>query len=404
MNKISRMKIGGFRRLENVDLPVRPFMVLIGANGVGKTSLLDAFSLLSASAAGKLNSSLSQFGGIGSLLTRGRSEEISFLVDMEVTGHRPPRPGLLSPLEYHLHLEARGTAYGISREILSQARKDFPQPFKHIDSSDSDIRYYEVERNRLVRPDWEHNPLETSLSQVPKMYQPAGDRISVPQFLFRQPEEMRRVLATAASYHTLDVGSRAPVKLPQPMKPATSPGLDAEDLAPYLYYLREGEKDRFDAIVDSLHAAFPDFESLSFPPVAAGMLTITWKDRNFSKPLYMSELSEGTLRFLWLVSLLQSPALPTITTIDEPEVSLHPELLNLLAELMREAAKRTQLIVATHSDRFIRFLRPEEVVVMDIDEGGSAKATWADSLDLDSWLADYSLDEVWRMGRMGGRS
>jgi predicted ATPase len=153
-----------------------------------------------------------------------------------------------------------------------------------------------------------------------------------------------------------------------------------------------------------LQTAFPSFESLNFPPVAAGMLSITWKDKNFGKPLYMNELSEGTLRFLWLASLLQSPALSTITMIDEPEVSLHPELLSLLAELMREAARRTQLIVATHSDRFIRFLRPEEVVVMDIGDDGGATATWADSMDLETWLAEYSLDEVWRMGRMGGRA
>jgi predicted ATPase len=173
---------------------------------------------------------------------------------------------------------------------------------------------------------------------------------------------------------------------------------------PYLFYLLAGDKDRFKAVVDSIQAAFPDFESLDFLPVAAGMLTMTWTDRNFSKPLYMHELSEGMLRFLWLVSLLQSPALSTITMIDEPEVSLHPELLGLLAELMREAAQRTQLIVATHSDRFIRFLRPEEVVVMDVDENGGAKVTSADLLDLDEWLKEYSLDEVWSMGRMGGRS
>jgi predicted ATPase len=382
MTRINRIKIGGFRRLQNVDLPVKPFMVLIGANGVGKTSLLDAFSLLSASASGKLNHSVSQFGGITSLLTRDRSKEVSLLVDMEVPGQRP--------LEYELHLEQKGTGYSIAREVLSQAREDYPQPFKHIDSSDGDIRYYEIEQNKLIRPEWEHNPLETSLSQVPK--------------LFRQPEEMRRILATATEYHVLDVGPRAPVKLPQAMKPATLPGAEGEDLVPYLYYLRESDGDRFTAVVDSIRAAFPDFESLSFPPVAAGVLAMTWKDRNFSKPLYMNDLSEGTLRFLWLTSLLQSPALSTITMIDEPEVSLHPELLSLLAELMREAAKRTQLIVATHSDRFIRFLRPEEVVVMDIDDGGCAKATWADSLDLDSWLAEYALDEVWRMGRMGGRS
>lgn len=381
MNKINRMKISGFRRLEDFDLQVRPFMVLVGANGVGKSSLLNAFSLLSASASGKLNESLSQFGGISSLLTRDRSRELSLLVDMEVPGRKP--------LEYELLVGTKGTGYAISKEILSQDR-GLPHPFKHIDSSADDIRYYEIEQGKLLRPEWEHNPLETSLSQVPKM--------------FREPEEMRRILANATEYHVLDVGPRSAVKLPQQMKPAMIPGASGEDLVSYLYYLRESDEDRFSAVIDSIHAAFPDFKSLTFPSVAAGMLTMTWKDKNFTKPLYMNELSEGTLRFLWLVSLLQCPALPTITMIDEPEVSLHPEMLSLLAELMREAAKRTQLIVATHSDRFIRFLRTEEVVVMDINTDGSAKATWADSLDLDSWLADYSLDEVWRMGRMGGRS
>jgi predicted ATPase len=381
MDKISRLKIKGFRRLREIDLMVRPFMVLIGANGVGKTSLLDAFALLSASASGKLTSTLSQFGGIANLLTRGKSDEVSLLVDKNVQYHQP--------LEYELHLAPMGSGYSISKEILSQDR-GYLSPFKHIDSADGDIRYYEVDKNQLVRPEWEHNPLETSLSQVPKM--------------FREPEEMRRVLATATQYHVLDVSTRSPVKLPQQMKPAYLPGADGEDLVPYLYYLREEDRNRYDAIVDTLRAGFTDFEELNFPPVAAGMLTMTWKDKNFRKPIYMNELSEGTLRFLWLVSLLQSPSLSNITMIDEPEVSLHPELLSLLADLMREAAKRTQLVVATHSDRFIRFLQTEEVVVMDIDEDGCAKATWADSLDLDEWLAEYSLDELWRMGRMGGRS
>lgn len=382
MHKINRIKISGFRRLLAVDLPVRPFMVLIGANGVGKTSFLDALSILSASASTNLNGILSQSGGIASLLTRGISEDLSFLVDMAVPGHQP--------LEYELCLAPKGTGYAISKEVLSQHRDGYVEPFKHIDSSDGDIRYYEIEESRLVRPNWEHNPLETSLAQVPKM--------------FRQPEELRRILATATQYHVLDVGPRAPVKMPQPMKPATLPGPDGGDLVPYLYYLREADRDRFDVIMDSLQVAFHDFEELSFPPVAAGMLAMTWKDRKFSKLIYMNELSEGTLRFLWLVSLLQSPNLSTVTMIDEPEVSLHPELLSLLADLMREAAKRTQLIVATHSDRFIRFLKPEEVIVMDINEQGCTTATWADSLDLDRWLAEYSLDEVWRIGRMGGRT
>jgi predicted ATPase len=324
---------------------------------------------------------LSRFGGIANLLTRGKSDELSFLLDMAVPGH--------SPLEYELQLNPRGTGYTIAGESLTQQRPGYSDPFRHIDSSDGDIRYYEMDERRLVRPDWEHSPLETSLSQVPKM--------------FRQPEELRRVLSTATQYHVLDVGPRAPVKMPQPMKPAALPGPDGADLVPYLYSLREGERERFEVIIDSLKAAFPDFEELNFPPVAAGMLAMTWKDKKFNKPIYMNELSEGTLRFLWLISLLQSPNLSTITMIDEPEVSLHPELLSLLADSMREAAQRTQLVVATHSDRLIRFLQPEEVVVMDVDEEGCATAVRADEMDLDEWLKDYSLDEVWRMGRMGGR-
>jgi predicted ATPase len=118
----------------------------------------------------------------------------------------------------------------------------------------------------------------------------------------------------------------------------------------------------------------------------------------------MHELSEGTLRFLWLAALLQSPGLPAITLIDEPEVSLHPELLGLLTGLMREASNRSQVVVATHSDRLVRSLDPKEVVTFNLLEDGTATADWADQHDLDEWLKDYTLDEVWRMGRIGGQA
>ena len=133
MTTINRIKIGGFKRLQNVDLPVRPFMVLIGANGVGKTSFLDAFSILSASASGNLNKTLSQFGGIVNLLTRGKSEVLSLLVDMTAPGHEP--------LEYELRLAPKGPGYSISGEVLCRRRQGVHDPFKHIDSSDGDIRW-----------------------------------------------------------------------------------------------------------------------------------------------------------------------------------------------------------------------------------------------------------------------
>lgn len=130
---------------------------------------------------------------------------------------------------------------------------------------------------------------------------------------------------------------------------------------------------------------------------------MTWKDKTSKNPFYMHQLSEGTLRFLWLATLLQSPGLTAVTMIDEPEVSLHPELLSLVADLLREASQRTQVIVATHADRLVRHLKPSDVVTINVNDEGAAELTWADELDLEKWLEEYTLDEVWRMGRMGGR-
>jgi predicted ATPase len=383
MHQIKKIRIEGFRRLRDIEIEMRPLMVMIGANGVGKSSMLDSMSLLSASAAGEMNKTLSNMGGIAEICTRGQSKEITIQAEMDCPGDKP--------LEYRLRVGASGQGYNIPLEVLSQAREGRNKdPFKHIESKFTDIKYYEVKERHFVSPDWAYNFSETSLSQVPKM--------------FKQPEELRRTLSAVTQYHVLDVGSRAPVKLPQQMKPALFPGEDGEDLVPFLYNLRESNRDRYDMIEDTLKSAFPNFESLNFPPVAAGMLSLTWKERHFRDPIYINQLSEGTLRFLWLISLLLSPNLSTVTMIDEPEVSLHPELLSLLADLMREAAKRTQIIVATHSDRLIRFLEPKEVIVMDIGEDGCALAQWADLMDLEKWLEEYSLDEVWRMGRMGGRT
>jgi predicted ATPase len=396
MNRLSRIKIGGFRRLLDVELPMQPLSVLIGANGVGKTSILDVFSLLAASAEGKLNSRINELGGMSSILTYDLAQNLTLAVATE--------PGEGLQLLYSLNIAPAGPFYAIESESLKEKRESLEVVGSasirvgvndtHVAAQDGVIVYWDngkrVEKRESVSPTWEHSFRETALSQVPRN--------------LRVPGEFRSFLASSTFYHLLEVGPRAPVRLPQSMRPAELPGADGEDLLSCLYYMRETNRPRFEAIEDTLRVAFPGFDRLEFPPVAAGTISMTWRDAHFSKPIYPHQFSEGMLRFLWLAALLASPGLPAITLIDEPEVSLHPELLNLLAELMREASQRTQLIVATHSDRFVGFLKPSELVVMDIDEKGLAKMTRADQLDLQQWLVDYSLDEVWRMGLMGGRA
>ena len=381
--RFDKIKINGYRRLFDVELQMRPLTVMIGPNGVGKTSILDIFSLLASSARGALRETISQSGGIQDILTSGKSDHISFGLEMSAPDH--------NPLFYDISLRPKGLSYEVSAETLAQRHSGDDGPVNYIESSGPDIKYYNPEKKRLEPPNWEHSYFETSLSQVPKMY--------------KEPEIFRNQLASCAHYsaYALTLGNDAPIRAPQKMQPATHPGANGEYLVSCLYYLRETDRDRFEIIKDTLSVAFPGFIRLSFPPVAAGTMSMTWEDENFSKPVYMNQLSEGMLRFLWLITLLQSPDLTAVTLIDEPEVSLHPQLLSILSETFREASKRTQLIIATHSGRLIQFLEPSEVAVLD-SEDGVTHVTWADHMDLDEWLKEYNLEELWSMGRLGGKS
>jgi predicted ATPase len=387
MNKISykQINISGYKRLLHPErIELRPLTVMIGANGTGKTSFIEIFSLLAASAKGNLKKSMTKMGGFQSLLTCKHSDKMHFDLSIDIPGQ--------SSLEYIIQLGMQGISYTIEDEVFAQKHDQQNDPFTYIHSNGSDIRYMNSEQEKLLQPNWDYNYSETALSQTPKMY-----TIS---------EKFREHLSSCIYYsaHELNVSYNAPIRLPQTIQPATHPGTNGEDLITFLYYLRETDRHRFEVIEDTLRVAFPGFNHFHFPPVAAGTISMTWEDEFFSKHLYMNQLSEGTLRFICLISLLHSPELSTVTLIDEPEVSLHPELLNILSDSMREASKHTQLIVATHSDRLIGFLDPSEVLVFDSEEG-MTQMTWADSpaFDLEIWLKDFTLGELWRMGHIGGR-
>jgi len=390
----SRLSVTGYRRLKSVALDLRPLNVLIGANGVGKSSVLDIVRLLAASANERLAAIIAEAGSFPMLVTADGATNTVVLGVKMGRDHGPP-------LHYELALSLAGFSYSIDHEYLSLSPLGMrPRDLSDtggmapaisdvsLDSDGSHVRY--LVDGKYVEPNWEYKPSETALSQAPKTS--------------RDAENFRRALASVSEvYHGLDISKRSPVRTPQTPSPAQTPGTNGEDLVSCLYTMRETTRERFDAVEDALRAVFPTMERLDFPPVGGGLVTLGWREQGLSRPFYASELSEGTLRFLWLVTLLQSPGLPRITLIDEPEVSLHPEMLRLLADLMREASERTQLIVATHSDRFVRFLEPAELLICDRDDAGMMTVQWADALDLEEWLEEYTLDQLWSMGRLGGR-
>jgi predicted ATPase len=215
-----------------------------------------------------------------------------------------------------------------------------------------------------------------------------------------------QILAKTLSLGPLEVGLRAPVRLPQALTPATHPGGNGETLFAALYNMRESTASRsfYNRVIETLHLAFPNFDRLELPVVGGGQISLAWHEQDLTVPLYPNQLSEGTLRFLWLTTALLSPEPPPLILIDEPEVSLHPELLKIVAALLQDASARTQILVATHSPDLIRWLQSDEVVVIDKVDGKTT-FTWASdpSLNLSDWLKEYTLSDLWLMGNLGGR-
>ena len=383
MSHFSKMRIQGLRRLKDVELPLGPLNVLVGPNGSGKTTLLDAFRLLAASAGGELGNFISAGRGINEQITADAGvRELRMELHLERSDSR-------EPFDYSLGLEPVGIDYRVADERLAECRDMPPGPLLHITSQRGTVRYYDAGQKTLVPPAWQHNPAETALHQASRS--------------FSQAQYFKKTLASVALFHHLDIGPKAPVRLPQTMQPAPLPGVNGEFLLSCLYALREQHPDRYDTVEDTLRAAFPGFLRLGFPAIAAGTMAMTWQDEHLGSPIYTHQLSEGTLRFIWLTTLLQCEVLPAITLIDEPEISLHPRLLGLLADLLHDAAQRTQLIVATHSEQLIRHLTPAEVIVCGIGADGFAAVKSASSLNLEGWMQDFSLNELWRMGKFEER-
>ena len=365
-----QIQVKGYKSLADVSLDLHPLTVMIGPNGCGKTSLLEVFQLVREAALGRLRDAIENLGGLESVLTHISGEpsrlEIGFRAE-QVSAH------FAEPVFYYFVLRPRGSGYVVAAERLNE---------KDVDGA------------RLISFDADNSGLE--LSQLSILWNSQS-------FPYLRDFPLARTLHVSSL--SFDVGPRGAIRLPQALTPAIQPGPNGATLFAALYNMRESKalRSSYKRIEETLQLAFPDFDHLELPVVGAGQITLTWHEKHLTIPLYPNQLSEGTLRFLWLTTVLLSPE-PPLILIDEPEVSLHPELQKILAALLQDASARTQIIVATHSPELIRWLEPDEVVVIDKLDGKS-KFAWANdpSLALEAWLKEYTLADLWYMGNLGGR-
>jgi predicted ATPase len=179
---------------------------------------------------------------------------------------------------------------------------------------------------------------------------------------------------------------------------------DGANLASVLLRLKQRHAAEYANIVDAIRMVFPFFGDFTLTPLEPSRRTIKleWREKGSDSYFNASALSDGTLRFMCLSTLLLQPKVPSLLLLDEPELGLHPYAINIVAELLRSAAKRTQVIVSTQSAGLVNQFEPEDIIVVEREERQSV-FRHLDKSDMESWLDDYGLGDLWEKNLLGGR-
>lgn len=354
---ISRVAISGYRSIRDVRIALGQLNVITGANGSGKSSVYRALRLLADVAQGQVIQSLAAEGGLSSTLWAG-PDAFSHAMkrgDLPIQGTRRKNP-------VSLRLGFSGEDYGYAIDL------GLPQPRESMFSRDPEIKTEALwtgevlgrsnvfasragpgVRTRNRNGEWQALP--QPLSSFESMMTHAADPHEAPELL-----TLRERMQSWRFYDHLRTDRDAPARKPQVGTYTPVLGDDGHDFAAALETIREiGDET---SLNETIGDAFPG-ASIEITE-SGGLFDIEMEQRGLLRPLKAAELSDGTLRYLLLCPALLSPRPPGLMVLNEPETSLHPDILPALARLIVQASQQSQIVVVTHAARLVSALSDAE--------------------------------------------
>ncbi|MCI0379057.1 MAG: AAA family ATPase [Gemmataceae bacterium] len=363
--KIDYVTIKGFRSFRTIEkLSLRPINVLVGANGSGKSNFVAAFAFLQAIRQAKLQDYVATKGGAETILHFGARE--TKLLQVEVS------------------FEAAGNGYHIELSPTVDDKLQVRVPNEYCLIWHSKLR-------RQSKRTLEGNGYEAGISK----------RSTTPlvRWVQAQFDDWR-------IYHFHDTSDLSPMKKTADVDDNRLLRDDGSNLAAYLFLLRDKHETSYELIRKAVQLVAPFFDDFQLAPSRRNesKIKLEWRHKSSDRYFDASSLSDGTLRFIALATLFLQPFefRPSVILVDEPELGLHPYAITILASLIKSAAKQTQVFVATQSPLLLDHFEPEDVLVAD-RKNGETTLTRLQSADLEKWLSDYSLGQLWEKNYFGGR-
>lgn len=406
---LKKLEIENFRSFKKAEIELRRLNVLIGPNGGGKSNFLDIFNLFSQAAEGRLADGFINRDGFEQVAFKEQhSDYIRFIMEFDYS-YFFENKGL--NFIYDVILVKRGESAVpiiMLEKLWENGEGDDSKRPPLIERNYDKIKMFNC-RTKKVN-DFSYNLfLEKASSGYPEEFDISNElTISLVERAIHYPipSQLTSKLSSLNHYHPIPVEVSSPIRCSQLTKPGTNLSDDGGNLLSVLNNIQSNYPDFWEEIINLLKTFYPGFYNITFPiEGGAGKAVLKWWERigNKNEYFYANQLSDGTLRLLTLIAILMNPKPPPLICIDEPELSMHPDWIHLLAELMQSASERTQMIVATHSPQLISKLEPEEVVIVEKEDGEShLRRLDADSLQ--AWLEEYTLGELWMSGHIGGRS
>jgi len=362
MRILEELTVRNFKSIRQQTLRLGRMNVFIGGNGSGKSNLVGVFRFLNQVVQEQLQTYTGTAGGADNILYFGRKRSPS--------------------LELAVNFAQGSNANGYRIELLPTEDDRFV--FK------DELIYYH-DRSRYTFPYRIGLGGGHAESKLP------GSKENVAGYV-------RSDLGSYRIYHFHDTSPGAKVKQTGDLEDNRYLREDASNLAAFLYRLQEKHPDTFSNIAGTVRQVAPFFDSFHLEPsrLNPDKIRLEWKEQGNDRYFNAHALSDGTLRFICLTTLLLQPDVPPVILLDEPELGLHPGAIELLAALFSSAAERTQIMAATQSVTLVNQLTPEVVWAVDRVEGESVFRDLAKE-DLSGWLDGYALGDLWEKNVVGAR-
>ncbi len=377
-------------------IPLNPGVnLLLGINGSGKTSFINALRILSEGVAGDGLVKLLQerWGGFDQIVNFTGEEKASFaqityIFDKEELNKINPAADFQSDVNYRITINRAGTSYALNEEVFTSTGE------KYLSFINGTGQIAVTAQNG-----------EASFQEF------KGADISGLELVLRQINDpthylkihtLRKAIESIAVYSDFNVGEDSKLRYPTDFTTDTRLKKSGSNLPQILNDLKLDHTFEFDQLEKTFHNVNPHFKSIEISNLY-GKAFLMLKETNLRRAVSALHISDGTLRFLLLESILYNPNRGLLVAIDEPERGLHPDMIKSVADMMKHASKTTQLIAATHSPHLLNQFDLSDILVFEKTPSNTTSVHPLSESDFEDIEGDLLPGQLWLLGQIGAK-